>query len=349
MGSGAILFALPHFITDNYLTEKQFISITSNGNSNGSEAEDVCQKEDNVKDAEAMAATLSHFKYFFFFGQFLNGIGATPIITLGTTLLDESVDRISAPLYIGIFQTFFVVGPAIGYIAGGSLLEMYVDFDTLTNVQLRQLHAAVTSSDALWVGAWWLGFIICWLLSWTGAFFFFCYPAALPKNPFNSTKVTPGYQQTAASYGSADDNNHSVGEGNKQRLSRMKSVMALPASILTLLKNPTYIFISLGGAFDDIALSGLSTFLPKFIQYQYGYTAGFSAIIIGALVTPAGGLGTFSGRLCGKTVPIKACSSFANVHYMPSNNHTRLAGTFTVLLESKYPRRKYCLQYYFGS
>ena len=38
------------------------------------------------------------------FGQILHGIGAAPLIALGTTLLDESVSRVSAPLYIGIFQ-----------------------------------------------------------------------------------------------------------------------------------------------------------------------------------------------------------------------------------------------------
>ena len=112
--------------------------------------------------AEASIAYLRTFKWFFFFGQFFHGVGAAPLITLGTTVIDESVDRHAAPLYIGIFQvqshpirmriyhsnerchisailpkmssfqTFLVIGPAVGYIAGGSTLSFYVDFDTVT-------------------------------------------------------------------------------------------------------------------------------------------------------------------------------------------------------------------------
>ena len=54
--------------------------------------------------AEASIAYLRTFKWFFLFGQFFHGVGAAPLITLGTTVIDESVDRHAAPLYIGIFQ-----------------------------------------------------------------------------------------------------------------------------------------------------------------------------------------------------------------------------------------------------
>ena len=54
--------------------------------------------------AEASIAYLRTFKWFFFFGQFFHGVGAAPLITLGTIVIDESVDRHAAPLYIGIFQ-----------------------------------------------------------------------------------------------------------------------------------------------------------------------------------------------------------------------------------------------------
>ena len=290
MGCGALLFSLPHFITDNYLSLKELASLTSNN----TEDENLCYEEDKI--AETIVTSLSRFKYFFYFGQFLNGVGAAPLITLGTILLDDSVARFSAPLYIGIFQTFFVVGPAIGYMLGGSLLKLYVDYDTLTS------SLPFTASDQIWVGAWWVGFVIAWIMSWSCALFIFCYPAILPTNPIASNKLTPVNQPTDESSGSVNQPPYNnIEECNPKIPTRTDNVFVqMPLSILALLKNPTYMLISFGEAFDTMTITGLSTFFPKFIQVQYGYTAGVAAILFGILVTPSGGLGTFCGGYVAK-------------------------------------------------
>ena len=57
---------------------------------------------------------LSDFQYLFIFAQILHGIGAAALVTLGTTLMDESVAKNDAPMYIGIFEASFVLGPALG-------------------------------------------------------------------------------------------------------------------------------------------------------------------------------------------------------------------------------------------
>lgn len=57
---------------------------------------------------------LLYVKYVFIVAQILHGIGAAALTTLGTTLLDESVSKTSAPMYIGMFEACFVLGPAFG-------------------------------------------------------------------------------------------------------------------------------------------------------------------------------------------------------------------------------------------
>jgi len=42
-------------------------------------------------------------KYVFLFGQFLIGMGSTPLSVLGVTFIDESVDPQVYPIYIGKF------------------------------------------------------------------------------------------------------------------------------------------------------------------------------------------------------------------------------------------------------
>ena len=62
-------------------------------------------------------------------------------------------------------QTFFVVGPAIGYILGGYFLEIYTDFDQGATPQM------LNSDSPLWVGAWWFGFMISFASSISCAVF----------------------------------------------------------------------------------------------------------------------------------------------------------------------------------
>ena len=108
MGLGSLLFSLPHFTTDLYLSN-QVIPV----NETLEEVENLCIpgrviKQKNTEETEKLIENLQNYKYIFVFGQVLHGIGAAPLVTLGTTLLDESVAKTSAPMYIGIFQTFFV-------------------------------------------------------------------------------------------------------------------------------------------------------------------------------------------------------------------------------------------------
>jgi organic anion transporter 4A len=72
------------------------------------------EKLGKCKQGEEPITSLSNYKYIFILGQLLHGMGASALITLGTTLLDESVKEKMAPVFIGIFESSFVLGPALG-------------------------------------------------------------------------------------------------------------------------------------------------------------------------------------------------------------------------------------------
>lgn len=59
------------------------------------------------------------------------------------------------------------------------------------------------------------------------------------------------------------------------------SFREFPKVTLMLLKNPTFMLISLAASSEGIVVSGFATFIPKLIQNQFGQTAGFSAILTG--------------------------------------------------------------------
>ena len=74
-----------------------------------------CPSIENVDISSSQQhSSLENFKFVFILGQLLFGIGGSALITLGTTLLDESVAQKVAPVYIGIFNASFVLGPALG-------------------------------------------------------------------------------------------------------------------------------------------------------------------------------------------------------------------------------------------
>eukprot|EP00095_Tigriopus_kingsejongensis_P000424 maker-scaffold171_size289870-snap-gene-1.34 protein:Tk00424 transcript:maker-scaffold171_size289870-snap-gene-1.34-mRNA-1 annotation:"hypothetical protein LOTGIDRAFT_222876" len=259
MGLGSLVFALPHFITDRY----QFV-VEADGTSNPLDFCTNSTKDTESCDAQQFVSNLANYKYFFLFGQFLHGIGAAPLITLGTTLLDDSVSKKSSPMYIGIFQTMFVIGPAIGFLMGGQFLATFTDFDVLDAEEVINL----TPQSPLWIGAWWVGFVIAWLCAWVCAMCLGCFPAVLPGSEHhNEVKPSDGYS----------------------------TLKQLPHAIHALLTNPTYMFINLGSAMDGFSIAGASTFLPKFMQYQYSLSPGIAAMVVGMIVVPCGGGGTFIG------------------------------------------------------
>lgn len=66
----------------------------------------------------------ANLKTLFFLGQILHGIGSAPLWTVGVTYLDDNLPSSTSPLYVGIFYAFAVIGPAIGFLGGGQLLQV---------------------------------------------------------------------------------------------------------------------------------------------------------------------------------------------------------------------------------
>jgi len=253
MGLGSLVWTIPHFSTAPYIklgaAHDEDLAVCGAG---GEETD--CETEEGV-------GGLAAYRFVFVFGQLLHGFGAAPLITLGTTFLDESVSPRSSPLYIAVFQTWFLIGPAVGYVLGGQLLSLHTDLVD---------DSGLTPSSSLWVGAWWPGFLITFILSIICSFCIFCYPSSINRKRNTCIKEEKATSSTSF-------------------------VSALPSAILSLVTNATYMFVSLASGIDGLVISGLAAFLPKFIEQQYKLSNGLAAQIVGLIIVPAGGGGTFFG------------------------------------------------------
>ncbi|PNI36372.1 SLCO4A1 isoform 2 [Pan troglodytes] len=279
MGMGSLVFALPHFTAGRYEVELDAGVRT-------------CPANPSAACADSTSG-LSRYQLVFMLGQFLHGVGATPLYTLGVTYLDENVKSSCSPVYIAIFYTAAILGPAAGYLIGGALLNIYTEMGRRTEL---------TTESPLWVGAWWVGFLGSGAAAIFTAVPILGYPRQLPGSQrYAVMRAAEMHQLKDSSRGEAS--NPDFG----------KTIRDLPLSIWLLLKNPTFILLCLAGATEATLITGMSTFSPKFLESQFSLSASEAATLFGYLVVPAGGGGTFLGgffvnklRLRGSAV-IKFC------------------------------------------
>ncbi|XP_043946340.1 solute carrier organic anion transporter family member 4A1 isoform X2 [Protopterus annectens] len=271
MALGSFVFALPHFISSRYevtLTEETGVC-HSNATSSGNER----------------ISSLSHYRFIFMLGQFLHGVGATPLYTLGVTFLDESVKSNYSPVYIATFYTMSIIGPAAGYLLGGFFLTIFTEIGQKTHL---------TPDNPLWVGAWWIGFLGTSAAAFLTSIPILGYPRKLPGSQrYMEMRVSEAHQM----------------KGNKTTLEPDfgKTIKDMPRSVLLLLKNPTFVFLCLSGATEAMLIAGMSTFGPKFMESQFSLSASEAATLFGYLVVPAGGGGTFLGGFIVKKMKLR-CS-----------------------------------------
>lgn len=254
MGLGSVVFALPHFTTPSYQVTVP-------------ERSDLCSSNSTNFSVNKASDGLSNYVYVFVLAQLLHGIGATPLFTLGFTFLDENTKSNNSPIYVGIFFTATIIGPLVGMQLGGFFLRIYSE---------TTMETELTPASPLWVGAWWIGFILFGTLSLPVAFFILGYPRKLPSSQ------DPSHQSDGSC---STESNQQFG----------KTLKDMPKSLLLLLKNPIFMSVSLATAAMVALQSVLTTFTPKYLESQFGFSSSEAPMILGAIVIPATGAGTFLG------------------------------------------------------
>ncbi|XP_030049280.1 solute carrier organic anion transporter family member 4C1 [Microcaecilia unicolor] len=265
IGLGAIIFSLPHFTGGLYEYGSEFKETCHVSGTNSTIP--LCRSK----------SSLSNYLYVFIFAQLLMGVGGTPLYTLGTAFFDDSLPVHKSSLYIGIGYGMSVIGPAIGYVVGGQLLNIYIDFDSGQRNEL-------TPDDARWLGSWWIGFLLCGLLTWFLIPPFSCFPKHLP----GTAKVQAEKVSQAHSNGS---------ENIIDKKDIGKSFKDFPVALKLLLRNPVFMSLTVASCSDALITTGFATFLPKFIENQFSQTSSFSATLGGGVLIPAAAIGQVVGGL----------------------------------------------------
>ena len=209
----------------------------------------------------------------------MHGVGGQTLYSIGYVFIDANVRTKSSPVYQGIMQGAATLGPALGYLIGGLMLDTYTDFHSMDTKDL-----SVDQEDPRWVGAWWLGFLSGGSLALLVVIFISPYPRMLPSS-MECERYSECHQ----------DGSHTI--ASQENFG--KSIRDLPKAVSMLLKNPVFVCLTLAGCTEAMIITGFATFLPKFIQNQFSKTATQAALITGALVVTGAASGSlFGGLLC---------------------------------------------------
>lgn len=69
--------------------------------------------------------------------------------------------------------------------------------------------------------------------------------------------------------------------GDNQKSQAFTKLNEIPKAFMSLLRNPTFLFLNLAGASEGLIISGFAVFLPKQIENQYSVTAVSAALLMG--------------------------------------------------------------------
>uniref|UniRef100_A0AAY4EFJ1 Solute carrier organic anion transporter family member n=1 Tax=Denticeps clupeoides TaxID=299321 RepID=A0AAY4EFJ1_9TELE len=290
MSLGTFLIAMPHFIIGRY-TFETFLKPALNTSSNispcgylGSCSVNLAVYGSSFPGCER-ESSLSMWIYIFM-GNVLRGIGETPVQPLGISYIDDYTRAEDTALYIGCVQTISIIGPVFGYLLGSFCAKIYVDIgfvdmDTIT----------ISPSDARWVGAWWLGYLIAGVITLLSAVPFWFLPKALP--------LTSDRQETQCSPEQAQFLKHSLHVQHKNMPDELVSFHNMAKEFLPTLKslmgNPVYFVYLCVTIIQFNSLIGMVTYKPKYIEQHYGQSASKANFLMGVINIPAVALGIFLG------------------------------------------------------
>ena len=116
--------------------------------------------EKNITDVtclkpELLSGNVQHAKAILYLGNFVNGIGSVALFTVGIAYIERIFPREKAAYCQGIYFAVGTVGGALGIVVTGRFLQL---FTKLT--PKKRLPSWLTTSHPLWIGCWWLPYIM---------------------------------------------------------------------------------------------------------------------------------------------------------------------------------------------
>uniref|UniRef100_A0A0B7BPZ4 Solute carrier organic anion transporter family member n=2 Tax=Arion vulgaris TaxID=1028688 RepID=A0A0B7BPZ4_9EUPU len=247
-------------------------------------------------------------------GMALQGFGKAPRSSFTVTYVDDNTAKVNTGFYVGIITTLGILGPAVAFLMGGIFSGMYV---TLEATKLTPRHPK-------WIGAWWLGYVVFGIVALIIAIPLFCFPRRLPRKRSKEENLDdqktngtpPGLlltfgHKSSVKTGKGDANN-SHGDTNISVIKRcsLKSLLRHSRDFIVtfyrLFTNPVYLGMVVSSCFTLFAVSGSSSYTPKYLERMFSLPAHQANYVMAAQTLCTSCLGTFIGGYLSKRLKMTA-------------------------------------------
>ncbi|XP_036992546.2 solute carrier organic anion transporter family member 1A2 [Artibeus jamaicensis] len=285
MGLGCFLESLPHFLMDRYKYESTVLgNLSSNSFLCAENGTQIFKPTEDP--SECVKEVKSLMWVYVLVGNVIRGIGETPIMPLGISYIEDFAKSENSPLYIGFVETGAIIGPLFGLLLASFCAKVYVDMGSVNTDDLT-----ITPTDTRWVGAWWLGLLICAGVNVLTAIPFFFLPKTLAKE------------------GAKDDANTIKNDKEeKQKEEVKKESDRITKDFLPFMKilfcNPIYMLFILVSVIQFNAFVNMMFFMPKYLEQQYGKSTSDAVFLIGVYNLPPICFGYIFGGLIMKKFKI---------------------------------------------
>ncbi|KAJ8044886.1 Solute carrier organic anion transporter family member 2A1 [Holothuria leucospilota] len=289
-GVGALLCSVPHFLYDlpPSLTNGQAILNDTSSREDTAEVAVICDADVNQKNATCnkddsdTSGALWDQAWWLFLGHALAGLGSS-IGPLMITFLDDNQSKKNTPIYVGIAFSSFTLGIVVGFFLANVCLGLPVNFPS------KPTSTTITDpKDPRFLGAWWLGLIVCGVFIILSGLPLFFFPRRLPGNEkYHNDRNTSIHGDVVA-------RQHKPGFV-KEILQAFKRIVTNTVVLLMVVSTCTGFNIFVG----------LRIYSTKYLETQFDISTSLASLLTGIIVIPSAIFGNLIGGLIVKKLKLQ--------------------------------------------
>ncbi|XP_035167744.1 solute carrier organic anion transporter family member 1C1-like isoform X3 [Oxyura jamaicensis] len=257
------------------------ISACSPASSVGRPVSYTTETTSTMKNTGCEKTSNSYLWLFVLMGNLLRGIGEAPVMPLGVSYIDDFSKEENSAFYIGLVRSSGMFGPTLGFLLGSFCASLWVD------IGIADIDAiSINPKDTRWVGAWWLGLLICGAVNFIASLPFWFLPYSLLKEgEEQNLKMTHLPAQDPCKMDPSVQPQLKFSEAVKDFLPTLKKLFGNPVFLV-------YVFLTI---LQYNSLVGLITYETKFMEQQFNVSVARAIFLVGVILLPITILGMFLG------------------------------------------------------